>query len=282
MIGYQDLIYLKGIANAGTLRKAALELHISQPALTHSLHRIEDVLGAKLFIRSKKGVIPTQIGEIIISQSEQMIADWQYLKQTAVDLVKTVKGRCRIGCHTAVARFSLTKFLPNLLGEHPEIDISMIHDLSRKVTQMVIDSELDLGIVVNPISHPDLIIIELCTDEVGLWVHKSKKVKNDILIYDPNLAQTQWLLRNLEKHKIKFKRHIESSDLFVIQQLANSCTGVAILPQRVVESFNGHNLIPYKNNVPTYKDRICLIYKSTFTKTKLGRTVVESIRINKI
>ena len=53
------------VANAGNITKASKELCISQPAVTQSIRTLEEQLGGKLFIRTPKGVVLTNEGEIL-------------------------------------------------------------------------------------------------------------------------------------------------------------------------------------------------------------------------
>jgi Flp pilus assembly protein TadD len=68
-----------------------------------------------------------------------------------------------------VALYSLKHFLPDLLGEFPALELNLQHDLSRRVTEAVVSLRVDIGIVVNPAPHPDLVLRKLCTDEVTFW-----------------------------------------------------------------------------------------------------------------
>jgi DNA-binding transcriptional LysR family regulator len=165
--------------------------------------------------------------------------------------------------------------MPELLKKHPLLQIQLKHDLSRNVLQNILNNQIDVGLVMNPESHPDLIIKEIAQDEVNVWKMKSGSTA-DTLIYDPSLFQTQWVLKQLQKKGHKFSRKIESSSLEVITSLLRAGTGHAILPKRVAQqspfpmeaSFHG---------IPSYKDSLCLVYRPSFRKTALGRAVIDSM-----
>src|SRR5690606_23501479 len=106
-----------------------------------------------------------------------------------------------IGCHPSVALYTLPKFLPQLLAKYPQLKVSLIHGLSRDITKKVIDSKIDMGIVMNPLSQPELIIKTIASDEVCLW-ESPHNLNKSTLIFDPSLAQSQWLLRRLEKEGV--------------------------------------------------------------------------------
>jgi DNA-binding transcriptional LysR family regulator len=276
MINPNDLQYFAVIAQEGSLRKASTRLGISQPALTHSLKRLEVQCGAVLLERGRGGVRTTPSGQKLLSRSIPLLREWELLE--SVTDVQEVKGLCRLGCHQSVALYTLGRFIPKLLADNPALEFTLQHDLSRKITQAVVESVVDLGLVVNPHHHADLVMTELCRDEVGLWHGDSKNARDGVIIYDPSLAQAQWILRKLERAKKRFGRRIESSSLEVIRDLVMSGAGVGILPARVATA--GSSAVELKRlpgTWPSFQDKIFLIYKPHFTKTALGRTVVDGI-----
>ena len=72
---FRELNYLVTLGRISSIHRAA-ELHgISQPALSKMLRELESVLGFKIFERSRRGVTPTKLGEIVIAQAVQMISN---------------------------------------------------------------------------------------------------------------------------------------------------------------------------------------------------------------
>ena len=64
----RHLELIVAIGNAGSLRRAAAELHLTQPAVTTQLRRIEQHLGGALFLRGTEGVQPTHLGHLVCSR----------------------------------------------------------------------------------------------------------------------------------------------------------------------------------------------------------------------
>lgn len=253
-----DLIYFMEIAHQGNLTHAASRLGVSQPSLTLAMQRLEQTVGVGLFIRSRQGVKLTKAGDRLLLGTRQLLGQWEDLRQDAMQSMNEIRGRFLVGCHVSVARFTLPLFLPRLLQEHAELEIELEHDLSRNITRKVLSLELDLGVVVNPEPHPDLIMKKLAEDVVTLW--KSKKLLNeDVLICEPSLLQTQELKSKLQRAASKFPRVIESSNLEVIAGLVSCGAGVGILPTRVA-MMEDPDLQRVKG-APTVQDEFFLIYR---------------------
>lgn len=272
----QELIYFIELAQTLNMSRSAEKLGVTQPTLTSSLKKLESNLGTLLFVRSKSGIQLTKFGERFFPEAKELLEKWNSL---SIDVKKhevDIQGQFSIGLHQSVAQYSLPLFLPALLKKYSDLSFSFHHDLSRKITENIISYKMDFGIVINPVSHPDLIIKELCHDEVTFF--KSKDCKNnDILIYEPDMLQSQSLLRESKKKKIEFSRHLTSSSLEVIRGLVASGAGIGILPARVAHFERSHHLVEAFSNAPTFKDRLCLIYRRMGKRTKAQEVISQAI-----
>lgn len=71
------------IADSGSLRRAAARLHLTQPAVTTQLQRIEEHLGGVLFVRSAEGVLLTSTGEQFVTEAKTVLAQFDSLQRSA-------------------------------------------------------------------------------------------------------------------------------------------------------------------------------------------------------
>lgn len=267
-----DLTFFVEICKSQNLSRAAERLGVSQPSLTLSIQRLEKCIGVQLLVRSQRGAIPTPAGKQLVSQAQLLLEQWDNVKSKAIEAQNLVQGRYRLGCHASVGLYTLSHFLPELLRQHPSLEINLVHDLSRKLTEQIISSQVDVGLVVNPVRHPDLRIEEIFYDDVTLW--QVKNCNSEILFCDPDLIQSQSLLKKLSK--FNFSRILSSSSLEVIADLVAHGAGIGILPTRVAEHAS-KNLQRVKDS-PSYRDRICLVYRSETRKVKAIQEIIQQIR----
>lgn len=281
---FNDLSYFFEVSETKNISRAAERLGITQPSLSSAIKRLEDSLGAQLLVRSRTGVQLTKAGVQLAAKGRLFLLNWEQLKSEVNRREQSVAGEYVLGCHPSVALYTLPHFLPGLVQDYPEIEVKLVHDLSRKITEGVISFAIDFGIVVNPVKHPDLVIKELYTDSVCFWTAKkpspTQKVDSGeaVLICDPNLTQVQKLLGELQKKKINFKRTIYSPNLEVITEMVMSGVGVGILPTRVATRHSSFELQVLEKQFPQFKDRICLVYRGDSQKTKGHSVILESIK----
>lgn len=278
-----ELIYFIEVSNCLNLSRASERLGISQPSLSLAIKRLEHSIGVPLFIRHKQGVSLTQAGKQLVVHARQLLQYWENTKSKALASHHSVQGFYTIGCHSVIASYLLADFLPQLLKEHPKLEVHLTHDISRKITEEVINLSCDLAIIVNPIAHPDLIIKKLCEDKVTFWVNKDISLSsiiddtNTVILCDPSLTQTQWLLKQRESAGIKAKRLMTSNSLEAIVNLALTGCGIAILPERVANRLGNDQLIPI-TDAPFYKDDICLVYRHENRDLLAMQTIIESLK----
>lgn len=279
-----DVTYFIEVALTKNISRAAERLGIAQPSLSSAVKRLESTLGVILFIRGRSGVQLTKARKEFFAKSRLLLLNWEQLRADVNKKEKEVSGEYVLGCHPSVALYTLSRFIPQLVQHYPELEIKLVHDLSRKVTEGVISFEIDFGIVVNPVRHAELVIKELCTDDVAFWTAskpsstQNLNSKSGVLICDLNLAQVQKLIDELQRTGKGFKRVIHSSDLQVITDLTASGAGVGILPKRVATRMSSQMLKPLSGDLPVFKDKVCLIYRADAQKVHGSRIIIDAIR----
>jgi DNA-binding transcriptional LysR family regulator len=277
MLGPRDLRFFMEVSRTLNVTRASERLGMSQPAISHFLKRLEAELGASLFERSKTGLTLTPAGRRLQESARELLGEWDRLLGAVREDEGRLSGLYRIGCHPAVGSYTLPGLVTDLQERHPAIEFHFRHGLSRHVAEDVISHRLDLGIVVNPPAHPDLVIRELCTDEITLWSRKGRP-KAMPLICDPELAQVQWILKEVGRSlKGAFTRRIESSSLEVIARLTDAGCGVGVLPARVVRALASDSVVRHPGSWPVFKDRVCLVYRAGLQRSRAAKAIIDSV-----
>lgn len=267
-----DIKYFMTISETLNMTRASEIIGISQPAISYAVKRLESKLGGQLLIRLKNGIQLTKLGEEFKKRSHRLLYEWEQAQNLANPESGLVQGSYTIAVHPSVALYTLEFFLPKLQVDFPRLDFNFIHGLSREMTEKVISWEADFGIIVNPIEHPDLVIRQLCTDEVTIYHAKNTQ---DKLIYDKNLAQSQYILKKLNK-KINFSGVLSSSNLEVAAKLTSIGLGYGILPARVAAQYS--HLIKL-DDAPIFKDEICLVYRPEKHNNSVSKKIIEAIKV---
>lgn len=134
------------VAKNKHMTKASKELHISQPAISQSIKKLEEQLGGTLFLRSNKGMELTEEGKMF----------YDYLKG-AIELIKNAendftsfknlsKGEVKIGCSTTLTKLLLLDPLKKFHRDYPNINIQIKNDLTSNLINDLKLGKLDFVI----------------------------------------------------------------------------------------------------------------------------------------
>lgn len=133
--------------------RAALRLHVSQPALTKQIQRLESEIGGKLFERTTGRVVLTPAGEALKDRSRTLVIDAAALEGFAREAVHGNLRRMRIGCGMATIADLLPRAVLLFRKSQPDVALEMQDLGSRIQVERVLNGELDLGFVRMPIAN---------------------------------------------------------------------------------------------------------------------------------
>jgi LysR family nitrogen assimilation transcriptional regulator len=108
----RQLGYFVGIVQAGSLSRAADQMHVAQSALSHHLASLETELARQLVTRSPKGILLTEAGAVLYRHAEAILRDVEFAKRDAASVLDVPSGRVSIGFPAAWAAIVGYELLP--------------------------------------------------------------------------------------------------------------------------------------------------------------------------
>jgi DNA-binding transcriptional LysR family regulator len=266
-----DLNNFQVCASSRSLVEASKKLSITQPALSESIKKLEIEIGEKIFYRSRNGIELTPSGRALLPKVQGILNELKLLKRSPTKNIFNNRV-IKIGAHATVASYTLPVALKTLEKVAPDYKIDLIHTHSRHIQAEVQRGRIDIGIVVNPIKVPDLVIQNLSLDEVGVWGY-SKNPKLDTVFCDLDLAQTQIILKKwkMRPDKVIGTNHFDLISRFVAENL-----GVGILPRRA--AMLSQKKIYLIQETPLLRDELALVYRPEFGKIDYEKLMIESIK----
>ncbi|MFY0618854.1 LysR family transcriptional regulator [Shimia sp.] len=113
------------VALTGKLQTAADEIALSQPAASRMLAEIEKVVGATLFTRHAKGMVPTPIGEAVVRHARQIIRAFDNLEMDVAQISSGRAGSVRIGTVTGPAVGLVVPVVRAMREQRPEVEFTI-------------------------------------------------------------------------------------------------------------------------------------------------------------
>jgi len=160
------------IAAEGHMTRAAHRLHLTQPAVSTQLKRLEEELGQALFHRTPKGLVLTQAGTLFRGFVEDALRRLEDGAQALAQLAGLEQGTLSIGGGATATTYLLPALLGHFHEQHPAIRIYVREQGSRGVVDAVLAGQLDLGVVTLPVEDPGprLAVTPWIEDELRLIV----------------------------------------------------------------------------------------------------------------
>ena len=139
-----QLEYLLAVANCGSFSLAAEHCFVTQPSLSMQIKSLEEELGVVLLDRSKKPVIPTEAGEVVLAEIRETLRAYDHIREAVAELKGETSGRLRLGVIPTIAPYLLHKFIPDFVRDYPKVELeyeAMMNDPST--AYLVDDAEFD-------------------------------------------------------------------------------------------------------------------------------------------
>ncbi len=141
---FEHLEYVKAVHECGSFTKAAEKLYVTQPALSLAIRKTEEELGAQLFIRSKKGVLLTEEGELYLKAGREARNIEQRVRDQLVADNRETSGILSIGAAGICMRYVMPEILKVLNLKYPGIKIQVIEEPFYALRDQLLLEELDL------------------------------------------------------------------------------------------------------------------------------------------
>jgi LysR family transcriptional regulator, transcriptional activator of nhaA len=106
-LNYHHLRYFWTVARKGGVRKAAEELHVSQPSISAQLRLLEESLGQRLFRRSGRNLVLTETGQLVLNYADEIFSAGRELMNAVTQ---------RPGKHPVRVNIGLTDAFPKLIA----------------------------------------------------------------------------------------------------------------------------------------------------------------------
>lgn len=137
------------VAKTGNITRAAEELHISQPALSRQIIKLENELGCKLLERGSHGISLTNAGHLLLNRAREL-SDLLDKTETELKTPDVASGEVSIACNETSATLAIARIAKRLSRTHPNIRFKFRSESSDDVTEHLSRGIVDFDIAVGP------------------------------------------------------------------------------------------------------------------------------------
>jgi DNA-binding transcriptional LysR family regulator len=229
------------VAEARTVSKASLLLHISQPALSRQVSNLEQEFGLKLFERVGRRLVLTPVGEQLVEDCRQLLSQARALGERVGLLHRGNAGILKVAAPPQTIEGVLSSFLVRYAQRFPNVTVKLFEALGRDQTPMLERGEVHIGIRHDPgdgrfeslVLPPDE-LLAACSSRMELGAHGRIDIRR-VASYPLLLLQAGYSIRRLFDAACRIADVepnvvVESRSPQTLLALAEDGHGVAIIP----------------------------------------------------
>ncbi|TNF57928.1 MAG: LysR family transcriptional regulator [Rhodobacteraceae bacterium] len=232
------------VVRQGGVRRAGLALNLTQPAVTARIKNLEDSLGCALFDRSGGGMRLTKRGELLLAHAEKFEHLSDLVDRDVVDPAG-VEGRLRLGVSETIAQCWLPDLVARLHARFPRLEIEFNVDISTTLRAGLLAHEIDLAILLGPVSEYTVDNLVLPGFEMAWFVSSrvdpatppETLLRRPVLTYSRNTRPHRELKAMLLDRVGPDVSLFPSSSLSACFRLVEADLGVAVLPRALGADF---------------------------------------------
>ena len=171
-----QLSYVLELSQHESFSLAAKRLHISQPALSLQISKLEDELGMKLFKRSPNRITLTAEGELFTEKARELLQLADKLKDLPFELDKKPEGELRVGVISTLAPYWFAMFMNQFADKYPNIRLTVKELKTEEIIAQLKNGQLDAGFISTPVSAPGMVFRPLFYEKFYLYVSEQHEL----------------------------------------------------------------------------------------------------------
>jgi DNA-binding transcriptional LysR family regulator len=156
----------------GSFTAAAEALRVSQPAVAEQIRKLEQALGADLFVRAGRGVVATEAGLAFAEHAARSLRAVEDAADSVGELAALRSGTVAVGIFGEPSAWRVDELVSAFLRRHPDVSVRLVGRNSSAIVERVRRGELEAGVVLLPIDDDKLDVRPIVRDEV-LYVSAS-------------------------------------------------------------------------------------------------------------
>lgn len=284
----RDLRYLLAIAKHQHFGKAARECHVSQPALSMQLKKLEEYLGVILFERTNKNVMITAVGEVLIQKAQEVLQKVEELELLAKTYRDPEAGEIKLGAFPTLAPYLLPKIMPKVIKLFPKLKLLLLEEKTEALINKLISGEIDAAFLAMPLEN-SLLESKLLFEEVFyIAMAKNHRLAKLDKVTKKNISGEKLLLLEeghcLRKQALDVceltgafeQQDFRATSLETLREMVAAGVGMTLVPKLAIPDKDARiKYLPFCNH--QYSRQIALVYRKSSSRKIILEKLADQI-----
>ena len=240
----RDLDIFLVLAETGSFRRTAAQVHLSQSAVSGVVARLEETLGTRLFDRTTRSVHLTAAGQVFVEQARLLNAQTQEAVQRVQHITQIQRGKVSLAALPSLAATVVPQVMARFAQQHPDIELQLHDTLSGPAFDLVRAGTVDFALTAANPDYADLDYTPLSADgfvllmPLGHRLAKSQSPLNWLQVTELThismplpTSVRQYANAAFMEHRLAFKPRYEVEHIATIHAMVKAGLGVAALPE---------------------------------------------------
>ena len=286
-----QLEYLIAVANYGSFSVAAEHCFVTQPSLSMQIKALEEELDVVLLDRTKKPIIPTAVGEIVIEQAREALRAYNYIRESVAEHRGETEGKMRLGVIPTIAPYLLHKFIPTFGKEYPKVELEISEMVTADIIEALKHDRIDAALVASGTCGEGITEHDLFSDHFYAYVSPSHPLfersniriedidfKELILLSRGNCMRDQILELCQAARNIPARFYFESGSLDTLMRMVDCTSSMTIIPEMALEfiPLSRRNRVKSIAKGATSR-RVALAVSRTYVKQSIVEALTKTI-----
>ena len=289
-----QLEYAVAVATYKSFVSAADKCFVTQPTLSMQIQKLEEELGIKLFDRNKHPIAITAMGEAIIAQARQVLAECDKIHELIQSQQNNLAGTFRFAVIPTVAPFILPGLLENYATIYPDVRLQIQEMETNRIITALQNNEIDAALVSTPLEMASLKEYPLFYEPfIGYFSEDEPALKKRLVSPDDIALDRIWLLNeghcmrnqilNLCSDQVQLLQagkpyRYESSNVETLRKMVDKNKGLTVLPELAISEFTEDQLDRVRYFVdPEPVREISLLTNGHFVRLTLLQSLMDEI-----
>ncbi|HTJ93830.1 MAG TPA: LysR family transcriptional regulator [Pararobbsia sp.] len=288
-LNLRDIRAFVTVAQAGNFTRAATRLHLSQPALTVQIRRLEETVGARLFDRNSRSVALTQTGRELLPLLQRSLNDMEQALRDARAFGEGASGTVRLACLPTYASSALPNLIQAFRKRVPQARFQIRDVVASMVNTLVRNEEADIGVTGGNTLDATLDVLHMSEDRLVVVCPKTHALarKRSIRVADLDglplvLTASGTSVRAVVDAALAAARctpDIACEPMYMMSAVAmvRSGLGVSVLPETAREVRAEPGLVTRLIDDPSFVRPIALVKKRGRTLPRVTEEFVNAM-----
>lgn len=291
---FTQLTYIISVDKHRHFGRAAQDCFVSQPSLSAQIHKVEEIVGFKIFDRSKKQVTTTDLGRMFVEQSRVVLKEY-HLLMTGSASVNDVAGDFKIAFIPTIGPYLIPYMVRQFSEKYPRVSLEVTELKTDAILAALHDDRIDAGILATPLRERGLVEDPLYYEPFHLFVSRPHPLGGKGIVSEAvlNAAGPFWIME--EGHCFRDQTlsicsnagnpalsnvRLNSGSLETLIRLVDTGVGATLLPALAVESLGGderkRRVLSFEAPIPCRE--VSLVYGRRYQKQAVLSALKQVVR----